>query len=213
MFKPLEGVKVIDLTYFVAGPGAAKILADWGADVIKVEPSFGDPGRGTGGTMNDPTEKDCNPFYTAYNANKRGLSLNLKAQEGKDILDKLLETADVFITSYRTGALVRLGLDYDTLSKKHPHIIWAQINGFGDFGPAKDNPGFDTVAFWARSGAMIDIAEKNTSPIRQSVLAMQQQAAHYLAVFAQHCIRSRKQARDAKLWFLCSHRQSGITVL
>ena len=139
MFKPLEGVKVIDLTYFVAGPGAAKILADWGADVIKVEPSFGDPGRGTGGTMNDPTEKDCNPFYTAYNANKRGLSLNLKAQEGKDILDKLLETADVFITSYRTGALVRLGLDYDTLSKKHPHIIWAQINGFGDFGPAKDN--------------------------------------------------------------------------
>ena len=168
MFKPLEGVKVIDLTYFVAGPGAAKILADWGADVIKVEPSFGDPGRGTGGTMNDPTEKDCNPFYTAYNANKRGLSLNLKAQEGKDILDKLLETADVFITSYRTGALVRLGLDYDTLSKKHPHIIWAQ---------------------------------------------MQQQAAHYLAVFAQHCIRSRKQARDAKLWFLCSHRQSGITVL
>ena len=123
MFRPLEGVKVIDLTYFVAGPGAAKILADWGADVIKVEPSFGDPGRGTGGTMNDPTEKDCNPFYTAYNANKRGLSLNLKAQEGKDILDKLLETADVFITSYRTGALVRLGLDYDTLSKKHPHII------------------------------------------------------------------------------------------
>lgn len=169
MFKPLEGVKVIDLTYFVAGPGAAKILADWGADVIKVEPSFGDPGRGTGGTMNDPTEKDCNPFYTAYNANKRGLSLNLKAQEGKDILDKLLETADVFITSYRTGALVRLGLDYDTLSKKHPHIIWAQINGFGDFGPAKDNPGFDTVAFWARSGAMIDIAEKNTSPINPPI--------------------------------------------
>lgn len=165
MFKPLEGVKVIDLTYFVAGPGAARILADWGADVIKVEPSFGDPGRGTGATMSCPIQKDCNPFYTAYNANKRGLSLNLKSEEGKAILDKLLETADVFVSSYRTGALKRLGLDYGTLSKKFPHLIWAQINGFGDFGPAKDNAGFDTVAFWARSGAMIDITEKDTSPV------------------------------------------------
>lgn len=165
MFKPLEGVKVIDLTYFVAGPGTAKILADWGADVIKVEPSFGDPGRGTGATMSCPTRKDCNPFYTAYNANKRGMSLNLKSEEGKAILDKMLETADVFVSSYRTGALKRLGLDYGTLSQKHPHIIWAQINGFGDFGPAKDNAGFDTVAFWARAGGMIDLPEKDTSPL------------------------------------------------
>ena len=165
MFKPLDGVKVIDLTYFVAGPGAARILADWGADVIKVEPSFGDPGRGTGATISCPTVKDCNPFYTAYNANKRGLSLNLKSDEGKAVLYKLLESADVFVSSYRTGALKRLGLDYDSLSKKFPHLIWAQINGFGDFGPAKDNAGFDTVAFWARSGAMIDITEKDTSPV------------------------------------------------
>ena len=165
MFKPLDGVKVIDLTYFVAGPGAARILADWGADVIKVEPSFGDPGRGTGATMSCPTVKDCNPFYTAYKANKRGLSLNLKSDEGKAVLYKLLESADVFVSSYRTGALKRLGLDYDSLSKKFPHLIWAQINGFGDFGPAKDNAGFDTVAFWARSGAMIDITEKDTSPV------------------------------------------------
>ena len=165
MLQPLKGVKVIDLTYFVAGPGTAKILADWGADVIKVEPSFGDPARSTGATMSCPIEKDCNPFYTAYNANKRGLSLNLKSEEGKAVLDKLLETADVFLSSYRTGALKRLGLDYDSLSKKFPHLIWAQINGFGDFGPAKDNAGFDTVAFWARSGAMIDLTEKDTSPI------------------------------------------------
>ena len=165
MFQPLKGVKVIDLTYFIAGPGTAKILADWGADVIKVEPSFGDPGRSTGATMSTPTEPDCNPFYTAYNANKRGISFNLKSAEGTAILDKMLETADVFLTSYRTGALKRLGLDYKSLSEKHPHIVWAQINGFGDFGPAKDNAGFDTVAFWARSGAMIDITEKDTSPV------------------------------------------------
>jgi crotonobetainyl-CoA:carnitine CoA-transferase CaiB-like acyl-CoA transferase len=163
MLLPLEGVKVIDLTYFIAGPGTAKIMADWGADVIKVEPSFGDPGRGTGGTMSAPIRKDCNPWYTAYNANKRGLSLNLKDPEGVSVLEKLLETADVFITSYRTGALRRLGLDYGSLSKKFPSLIWAQINGFGDFGPAKDKAGFDTIAFWARSGAMIDPAERGTT--------------------------------------------------
>jgi len=165
MFKPLEGIKVIDLTYFIAGPGAGRILADWGADVIKVEPSFGDPGRLTGATMSAPTRKDCNPFYTAYNCNKRGMSINLKSPVGIEILDKLLADADVFLTSYRTGALKRLGLDYESLHARHPHIVWAQINGFGDFGPAKDNAGFDTVAFWARSGAMIDVTERDTSPV------------------------------------------------
>lgn len=167
--KPLEGVKIIDLTYFVAGPGCAKILADWGADVIKVEPSFGDPGRKTGATMTMPVEQDLNPFYTTYNANKRGLSINLKSEDGLAVMDKLLKEANVFVSSYRTGALKRLGLDYETLSEKYPHLIWAQINGFGDNGPAKDNPGFDTVAFWARSGAMLDIAEANTTPINPPI--------------------------------------------
>ena len=169
MFRPLEGVKVIDLTYFVAGPGAAKVLADWGADVIKVEPPFGDPGRTTGAQMSAPIREDCNPWYSAYNSNKRGLALNLKTQEGKDILYKLLETANVFVSSYRTGALKRLGLDYETLHAAYPHLIWAQVNGYGDFGPAKDNPGFDVVAFWARSGAMMDFIEKGTTPLNAPI--------------------------------------------
>ncbi len=167
--QPLKGVKVIDLTYFVAGPGAGRLLADWGADVIKVEPAYGDPGRTTGGTMCMPITNEANPFYTTYNANKRGLSLNLKTEEGKEALDRLLEQANVFVSSYRTGALKRLGLDYETLSERFPHLIWAQINGFGDEGPAKDKAGFDTVAFWARSGAMIDISEKDTSPINPPI--------------------------------------------
>lgn len=163
--KPLVGVRVIDLTYFVAGPGSAKILADWGADVIKVEPSFGDPGRKTGATMMMPISEEQNPFYETYNSNKRGLSLNLKDPKGIEILHKLLSTANVFVSSYRTGALKRLGLDYETLKEKHPHLIWAQINGFGDYGPAKDNAGFDTVAFWARSGVMLDLTEEGTNPV------------------------------------------------
>lgn len=162
--KPLRGVKVVDLTYFVAGPGTARILADMGADVIKVEPSWGDPGRLTGQSLQMPVvDEKSNPFYTTYNANKRGISLDLKSPKGLEILDKLLEKADVFVTSYRTKALVKLGLDYETLHEKYPQIVWGQINGFGDFGPAKDNPGFDTVAFWARSGAMSDNAERGTT--------------------------------------------------
>lgn len=161
--QPLKGVRVIDLTYFIAGPGAARILADWGADVIKVEPSWGDPGRGTGRSMQMPTEVDVNPLYSTYNSNKRGIALDLKGEKGMEVLHKLLETADVFISSYRTKALVKLGLDYETLHEKYPKIVWAQVNGFGDFGPAKDNPGFDTVAFWARSGAMSDCAEQGTT--------------------------------------------------
>lgn len=163
--KPLTGVKVVDLTYFIAGPGTARILADWGADVIKVEPSFGDPGRKTGATMTMPVTDDINPLYNTYNANKRGLSLNLKTAEGLEVLYKLLKESNVFISSYRTGALKRLGLDYESLKEKFPHLIWAQVNGFGDYGPAKDNAGFDTVAFWARSGAMLDLAERDTSPL------------------------------------------------
>lgn len=164
MKQPLKGVKVIDLTYFVAEPGTGRILADWGADVIKVEPSFGDPGRKTGAMMTMPIADDAvNPFYSVYNANKRGISINLKSKEGLKIMDKLLSESNVFLTSYRTGALERLGLDYETLSRKHPHIVWAQVNGFGDHGPAKDKPGFDTVAFWARSGAMLDITEPGTT--------------------------------------------------
>ncbi len=167
--KPLTGVKVVDLTYFVAGPGAGRMLADWGADVIKVEPSFGDPGRGTGRTMTCPANNGANPFYTTYNANKRCLSINLKSGEGKKIMDELLQSANVLLTSYRTEALKRLGLDYESLEERFPHLIWAQVIGFGTKGPARNNPGFDTVAFWARSGAMLDISERGSGPINPPI--------------------------------------------
>lgn len=163
MFKPLNGVKVVDLTYFIAGPGTARILADWGADVIKVEPFWGDPGRTTGAGMGAQADFGANPLYSCYNSEKRGVSIDLKSDKGLEIMDKLLQDADVFVTSFRTKALVKLGLDYDTIHKKYPKVVWAQVNGFGDHGPAKNNPGFDTIAFWARSGAMMDGAEKGTA--------------------------------------------------
>jgi crotonobetainyl-CoA:carnitine CoA-transferase CaiB-like acyl-CoA transferase len=162
---PLTGIKVIDLTYYVAGPGSAKILADWGADVVKIEPPEGEPGRSTGLTLGVPSEDDFNPYFGTYNMNKRAIVLNLKNPEGRAVMDRLLAWADVFITSFRPGALKRLGLDYETVSVNHPKIIWASVNGFGEKGPEKDRPGFDTVAFWARSGAMLDLTEKDTAPL------------------------------------------------
>lgn len=167
--KPLEGIKVVDLTYYVAGPGSAKFLSDWGADVIKVEPPAGEPGRMTGVTLGVPSEDDFNPYFGTYNANKKAIALNLKSEKGMAVMEKLLSEANVFVTSFRPGALKRLGLDYESVSKKFPKIVWASINGFGEVGPDKDKAGFDTVAFWAKSGAMIDLTEKDTSPINPTL--------------------------------------------
>lgn len=166
---PLKGIKVVDLTYYVAGPGAAKILSDWGADVIKVEPPKGEPGRMTGVTLGVPSEDEFNPYFGTYNANKKDIALNLKTDEGKEVMDKLLKDANVFVTSFRPGALKRLGLDYESVSARFPHIVWASITGFGEVGPDKDKAGFDTVAYWAKSGAMIDLTEKDTSPINPTL--------------------------------------------
>ena len=165
MSKPLDGVRVVDLTYYVAGPGTAKILADWGAEVVKIEPPGGEPGRTTGLNLGVPSEDRFNPYFGTYNSNKRDVILDLKAPEGQAVMDKLLARADVFVTSFRPGALKRLGLDYETLSARFPRLVWASINGFGEKGPDKDRPGFDTVAYWARSGAMLDLTEKDTAPL------------------------------------------------
>lgn len=148
----LNGIRVVDFTLFAAGPSCGKMLADWGAEVIKVEPITGEQARYSPG-------RKYNPTFEAYNSNKKGIALDMKTQEGKEIMSRLLSTADVFLTSYRTDALYRLKLDYPSLSADYPQLIWAQINGFGDKGPDAAKPGFDTVAFWARSGAMSDFVE------------------------------------------------------
>ena len=154
MNKPLSGIKVIDCTFFVAGPSCGKCLAEWGAEVIKVEPPNGDPAR-----TKDPEDQQDRCFEN-FNSNKKGVVINTKEPEGSKLMLELIATADVFLTSYRTKALKNLGLDYETLGKKFPNLIWAQINGFGDEGPDADAPGFDTVAYWARSGLMNDFVEQ-----------------------------------------------------
>lgn len=163
--QPLKGIRVVDFTVAGAGPAAGKMLADWGADVIKIEPLTGEAGRVTGLTLGLRADAEENPHEELKDGNKRSIPLNLKTEHGREVMDKLLDTANIFISNYRLRALRKLGLDYESMSTRHPQIIWGILTGFGTEGPVADNPGYDTVAFWARSGAMIDLCESGEVPL------------------------------------------------
>lgn len=159
--KPLEGVTVIDLSTFVAAPVCGRLLADLGARVIKVEAARGDTWRATG--INHVPNRYCkdeNPVFDIYNTGKEFISLNLKFPEGKEAMLKLLSRADVFLTNTRPAALKRLGLDSDTLREMFPGLIYALLVGYGEKGPDKDNPAFDSTAFWSKSGFLHDQATR-----------------------------------------------------
>ena len=150
--KPLEGIKVVELAAYVAAPAAARLLGELGAEVIKIEGPKGDANRGLGAINNAPYTDDCNPIFDTTNFNKEFICVDTKKPEGKAILFKLLETADVFITNYRSNVLVKMGLDYETIKDKYPRLVWAQCLGFGEQGPEKDTAGFDFTAYGARGG-------------------------------------------------------------
>lgn len=159
MSKPLEGIKVLDLTTFVAAPVCARLLADLGAEVIKVEPPKGDAWRITGKGFNTTHFSDeMNPVFDIYNAGKKLISLNLKSEEGKEIFFKLMGEADVFVTNNRPDALKRLGIYYDDVKERFPKLIYALILGYGEKGPEASVPAFDVTAFWTRSGFLRDMA-------------------------------------------------------
>ena len=157
--KPLSGVKVIELADFVSAPVSARILADMGAEVIKIERSTGNAWRQTAKASCPWRFTDTeNPGYDINNTGKKHIMVDLKTQEGLKILHKLLETADVFVTNLRVQALQRLGLDYESLRDKYPKLIYAIGLGYGEKGPDANNPAFDHTAFWARCGFLLDMA-------------------------------------------------------
>lgn len=155
--KPLEGVKVVELSTFVAGPVTARLLADLGAEVVKVEAPNGDGWRATGVSYLPLVySAEQNPVFDIYNTGKRFVSLNLKHPDGKAAFHKLLETADVFVTNLRPGALQRLGIDYESLKEKYPRLVYGILLGYGEQGPDAGKPAYDTSAFWAKSGFLRD---------------------------------------------------------
>lgn len=163
MSRPLEGIKVLDLTTFVAAPVCARLMADLGAEVLKVEHPNGDGWREFGINYNVRFSHDENPVYDIYNSGKRFISLNLKHPESKKIFWELLEEADVFITNTRMDALKRLGFSYEEVKERCPKLIYGMVQGYGPEGPESTTPAFDTTAFWTRSGFLRDAAVKGDS--------------------------------------------------
>lgn len=148
---PLAGVKVVELGVWVAGPAAAGVMADWGADVIKVEPASGDPQRAVFGALGIADQSGVPPFEID-NRGKKSVVLDLRTDEGMDAMVGLLADADVFVTNVRLAGLQRLGLDPATLSSRFPKLVYGIITGYGMDGPEADRAGYDVGAFWARSG-------------------------------------------------------------
>jgi formyl-CoA transferase len=148
-----SGLKVVDLASFIAGPSAAVILSDYGADVIKVEPPTGDLWRIAAKLPPQPRAKENYSWHLA-NRNKRGLSLDLKSPHAGEILEKLVRWADVLIVNTPQPARKRLNLLYEDVAKWNPRLIYADITGYGDKGPDADLPGFDITAYWARTGLL-----------------------------------------------------------
>jgi len=140
---PLEGLKVIDLSHIMAGPACSMLLADMGADVIKVEKI---PGGDDARRMVPPTVADESAAFLIMNRNKRGIALNLKTEEGRSVLSRLLKDADVLIENYRRGTMEKMGFGYDALHALNPKLIFCSISGFGRTGPYADRGGFDLVA-------------------------------------------------------------------
>ncbi len=150
MAGPVEGIRVVELGVWVAGPAAGGILADWGADVIKIEPPTGDPGRLFGRMLG--CDLGVNPPFELDNRSKRSIVLDLGTDAGRDTAFELLSDADVFLTNVRPGALQRLGLDFESVAARNPRLVYGLITGYGETGPDAERAAYDVAAYWSRAG-------------------------------------------------------------
>jgi crotonobetainyl-CoA:carnitine CoA-transferase CaiB-like acyl-CoA transferase len=160
---PLAGIRVVELGFWVAGPSAAGVLADWGAEVVKLEPPEGDPFRGLYLAVSG-AEIPANPPFELDNRGKRSVALDLATPEGRRIARELVARADVFVTNLRVDALARLGLDWPDLAPSHPRLVYGRVTGYGEAGPDRDRPAYDIGAFWSRAGIAAALAAPGGEP-------------------------------------------------
>ncbi len=203
--QALSRFTVLDLTRVRAGPTCARQLADWGADVIKVEmPEAIEGGDAPGGARNGPD-------FQNLHRNKRSLSLNLKAPQGRDILIRLVEKADVLVENFRPDVKNRLKIDYETLSAINPGLVYASISGFGQDGPYAKRPGFDQIA-QGMGGLMSITGEPGRGPMRAGIPLSDLSAGHFTA-FGILAALLEREASGKGQWIQTSLLQAQIAML
>ena len=160
----LADLRVVELGVWVAAPSAAALLADWGADVIKVEAPAGDPMRRVFGSLGIDSDMP-NPAFALDNRGKRSVVLDLREPGDREHLEELLATADVFVSNLRPDALDGLGLEPETTLARHPRLVYCSISGYGLRGDERNRPTYDIGAFWARSGLSMQMADHEGTPL------------------------------------------------
>ena len=184
--QPLHGLRVLDLSRVLAGPYCTMVLGDLGADVIKVEPPDGDETRAWG----PPFAGGESAYYLCVNRNKRGMTVNLKTEEGRDIVRKLAGRSDVLVENFRPGTLARFGLDYETLRSGSPGLVYCSISGFGQTGPLRDRPGYDFM-IQAMGGLMSFTGEPDGEPMKVGVAVTDITAGLYAVIAILAALQAR----------------------
>jgi crotonobetainyl-CoA:carnitine CoA-transferase CaiB-like acyl-CoA transferase len=202
---PLSRFKVIDLTLARAGPSCVRTLADWGADVIRVEPP---PEEGEAGEL--VGRRDGSDFQNLHR-NKRAITLNLKTAEGREILMRLAEQADVVVENMRPGVTKRLGVDYESVKKRNPRIVYGSISGFGQYGPYTSRPSIDQIA-QGMSGIMSVTGLPGQGPVRVGVAVTDIMAGAFLAQGILIALLDRDVSGQGR-WVQTSLIEAGLTLL
>jgi len=210
MAGPMEGVKVVELGVWVAGPAAGGILADWGADVVKIEPPAGDPARMFGRMLG--LDAEVSPPFEMDNRGKRSVVLDLGTPDGTAAAFELLATADVFITNVRPGALRRIGLDFEAVAARNPRLVYGLITGYGMTGPDADRAAYDVAAFWARSGLAHLLTRPGDSPPFQRGGMGDHTAGMTLAAAVCAALVARARTGTGQLVSTSLYRQGAYTV-
>ncbi|MCV7434466.1 CaiB/BaiF CoA transferase family protein [Mycolicibacterium bacteremicum] len=214
MAGPMHGFRVVELGVWVAAPAAGAILADWGADVVKIEPPGGDPARGFGRMMGLDGDLGIasNPPFQMDNRAKRSIVLDLTAPDGRATALELLRTADVFLTNIRPGALARLGLDFATVAAVNPQLVYGLITGYGTEGPDADRAAYDVAAFWARAGIADLLTRPGDTPPFQRGGMGDHSAAMTLAAAVCAGLLARTRTGTGQLVTTSLYRQGAYTV-